>query len=88
MRKWVTFMREKHVDDVSWTNTHEHNYSVFLVLTISVGLAQARPNYCGCLPVPRKMVAWVVRKWWNTVIQRITSLNYVYTSTSKYSVRL
>ena len=49
MRKWVTRMREKHVDDVSRTHTHIHTYiqkySDFLVYTISVGLAQARPNY-------------------------------------------
>ena len=50
MRKWVTRMREKHMDDVSRTHTHIHTYiqkySDFLVYTISVGLAQARPNYC------------------------------------------
>ena len=49
MRKWVTRMREKHVDDVSRTHTYIHTYiqkySDFLVYTISVGLAQARPNY-------------------------------------------
>ena len=42
-------MREKHVDDVSRTHTYIHTYiqkySDFLVYTISVGLAQARPNY-------------------------------------------
>ena len=47
MRKWVTRMREKHVDDVSRTHTYIHTYiqkySDFLVYTISVGLAQARP---------------------------------------------
>ena len=26
MRKWVTRMREKHVDDVSRTHTHIHTY--------------------------------------------------------------
>ena len=48
MRKWVTRMREKHVNDVSRTHTYIHTYiqkySDFLVYTISVGLAQARPN--------------------------------------------
>ena len=33
-----------HVDNVSWSHTYKHNYCVFLVVTISVGLAQARPN--------------------------------------------
>ena len=41
----VTPMREIHVDDVSRTHTHTQKYSDFLVYTISVGLAQARPNY-------------------------------------------
>ena len=49
MRKWVTRMREKHVDDVSRTHTYIQKYSDFLVYTISVGLAQARPNYKGML---------------------------------------
>ena len=34
--------RERRIAD---THTHIHNYSDFLVVTISVGLAQARPNY-------------------------------------------
>ena len=37
-------MRCKHVDDVS-LHTYIHKYSDFLVAMISVGLAQARPNY-------------------------------------------
>ena len=40
-------MRCKHVDDVS-LNTYIHKYSDFLVAMISVGLAQARPNYSTC----------------------------------------
>ena len=41
-------MRCKHVDDVSlhtYIHTYIHKYSDFLVAMISVGLAQARPNY-------------------------------------------
>ena len=41
-------MRCKHVDDVSlhtYIHTYIHKYSDFLVTMISVGLAQARPNY-------------------------------------------
>ena len=37
-------MRFKHVDDVS-LHTYIHKYSDFFVAMISVGLAQARPNY-------------------------------------------
>ena len=41
-------MRCKHVDDVllhTYIHTYIHKYSDFLVAMISVGLAQARPNY-------------------------------------------
>ena len=37
-------MRCKHVDDVL-LHTYIHKYGDFLVAMISVGLAQARPNY-------------------------------------------
>ena len=37
-------MHCKHMDDVS-LHTYIHKYSDFLVAIISVGLAQARPNY-------------------------------------------
>ena len=49
MRKWVTRMREKHVDDVSRTHTYIQKYSDFLVYTIKhclLTLTNDRASYC------------------------------------------
>ena len=44
-------LRDDHVDDVS-LHTHVHRYVVFLVVLISVGLAQACPNYYESCHIP------------------------------------
>ena len=51
---------QKHVDNVSWTHTLLHTYitiALLFVLTISLGVAQARPNQANCLPEMKKYVS-------------------------------